>query len=223
MQSNEYVADYTKTIVKYLRDNITYIPEKSLRVGFPDWWDRTKDSNGKWEYTGKLSVTLPAIACYEFDSNEMFQGLGRWMNKDKRGVRDQAIFIIEIWARNQLERDQIKTMVRRHMFEGRKHFQENGIRNIDLIRARTALFDPSDRIMISVSHVIAQVQRIMMTYRVTIDKIFTTESDGVGVIEQVQFEDETYGTWQTAGGGFDLFVNKWFNLYEDNIDLGVSL
>lgn len=217
MLSNIYTRSYVRTITKQLRDKITYIPDKGVTVGFQSLYK--KNTNGT--YTKRQDPILPSIACYIFANQDGFIGLGRWATPERRGVRRFPLFVIEIWARNIMERDQIASFVEQTMFESIRYFQTKGIRRIELLESQPKQYDPTDKIVMNVSHVMTQVQRWVLTYRLTINHIWHTEEDGLGTIQRVDFEDSTYGTWSTGGGFIDPLINNILQIWEDNMNIGL--
>ena len=120
-----------------------------------------------------------------------------------------------------IERDNIASLVEQSMFQSLRYFQKNGIRGIELMSSQPKQYDPTDKIVMNVSHVMTRIQRWILVYRLTVDHVWQTEEEGRGTIQKVRFEDATYGTWSTSGGFIDPLLNDFIKIWEDNIDIGL--
>ena len=156
MLSSIYTKSYLKLITKRLHDTITYMPSGGVSVGFKDIFKKDKTTG---EYTLRNNAVLPSISCYIFGNQDAFAGLGRWLTPTKQGIRRNPLVVIEVWARTMIERDSIASFVEQAMFQNLRYFQKNGIRGIELMSSQPKQYDPTDKIVMNVSHVMTQIQR----------------------------------------------------------------
>nr|URC17125.1 MAG: hypothetical protein [Lokiarchaeota virus Ratatoskr Meg22_1012] len=220
--SKYYVKDYTRIILNRIKEKQTFIKREFVGVGFKGIYEYNKNTGN---YDLRRDVNFPAIAGYLLMDQEEHMGLGLWATQDHRGVRDNPLFVLDIWAKNRMELDLAYSIIRRIMFQEQFYFQSKGIRDISLYRTTHRQYDAGDRIVQGASHVTTRVQRLVMLYRLKVEKVWDTTQEGIGTIGTIIITDTGVGetvTWTIGGGFADPLILDLFNLSEDNIfDLGV--
>jgi len=181
------------------------------------------DSSTK-TYSLRRDIQFPALAGSIFMDEDEMIGLGLWADQEHRGTRDKVLFMLDLWARNNMERDLAYAIIRKIMFQSQYYFASKGIRNIELYRVMTRQYDAGDRIVQGASHVTTRVQRIQLIYRLTVEQVWEPAQEGIGTIGTILIEDTGVGetvNWSVGGGFAEPAILNLFDLWEDNINIGV--